>query len=141
MIVQVLMLAYGDPGQVREVEIADDTPDEAVLDEVFKWGQNDFQPQRCCSVSVGDVIVLKTPMLEIGKIVPTENETPYLILSSGFCKLSAVGLALYCQLPRRDRPMLCMKMGAGKPGSEYFNNSVELLKLTMEGKYTDDLAT
>jgi hypothetical protein len=27
------------------------------LERIFHWGQNDFQPQRCCSVSVGDVIV------------------------------------------------------------------------------------
>lgn len=59
------MLAFGD-GAIRKVTIPDaeiGTDDqfnlttEDVLDLVFKWGQNDFQPQHNLpSVSVGDVI-------------------------------------------------------------------------------------
>jgi hypothetical protein len=60
---EVEMLAFGD-GQIRKVTIPEDEPaydafnttTEDVLDLVFKWGQNDFQPQRMPSVSVGDVI-------------------------------------------------------------------------------------
>lgn len=55
------------PIQIRVVEIpmgaieqyrGDDNavPLGAVLDLAFQYGQNDLQPQRCPSVSVGDVI-------------------------------------------------------------------------------------
>jgi hypothetical protein len=50
---------YGAPAgfpDVRVVEIPNVTLAENLLDEVFKFGQNDFQPQPMPSVSVGDVI-------------------------------------------------------------------------------------
>jgi hypothetical protein len=48
-------------GAVRPVDIpAAELPDgaglDAVLELAFKYGQNDFQPKRFYSVSVGDVI-------------------------------------------------------------------------------------
>ncbi len=58
MTIQVEMLAFGD-GQLRTVEIPDaeaagcDT--EGLLELVFYYGQNDFQPRPMPSVSVGDV--------------------------------------------------------------------------------------
>jgi hypothetical protein len=55
MIVKVRMLAFGN-GEIREVEIPDDTTPENILNQVFHFGQNDFQPKNCPSVSVGDVI-------------------------------------------------------------------------------------
>ncbi len=64
MIVKVHLLAFTD-GEIREVEVPElDTllpptnDDELghVLELVFHWGQNDFQPQQKPSVSVGDVI-------------------------------------------------------------------------------------
>lgn len=60
MIVEVEMRAFGG-GKIRPVEIPDeykDIPDEEVLDIVFYWGQNDFQPLPYPSVSVGDVVRL-----------------------------------------------------------------------------------
>ena len=62
MIVKVHMLAFGSC-QIREVDIPDNewqecTTTEHKLDAVFHWGQNDFQPKPCPSVSVGDVIEL-----------------------------------------------------------------------------------
>jgi len=53
------MLAFQDKGMIREVDIPDDEYDESghmeILELVFKYGQNDFQPRQCPSVSVGDV--------------------------------------------------------------------------------------
>lgn len=59
MIVKVRMLAFGTQGEVREVELPDTVPTDdltTVLGQVFYYGQNDFQPKRHPSVSVGDVI-------------------------------------------------------------------------------------
>jgi len=57
MIVKVKMLAFMD-GEIRNVEIPDDTPDGEFLGAVFKLGQNMFQPvPNRCSVSVNDVIL------------------------------------------------------------------------------------
>lgn len=60
--VQVEMLAFFE-GRIRTVEIpaaerfAEKVP-MAQLDLVYRYGQNDFQPQRMPSVSMGDVIRL-----------------------------------------------------------------------------------
>ena len=59
--VEVTMNAFGE-GEIRPVDIPADefvpaTPD-AQLDLVFRYGQNDFQPKKFPSVSVGDVITL-----------------------------------------------------------------------------------
>ena len=86
MKVKVLMLAFGDPGQVREVEVPVES--ESVLDEVFRYGQNDFQPQRCPSVSKGDVI---------------EYNGHHLVASFGFKELSEEQLQEYTAMDRRDR--------------------------------------
>ena len=61
MRIKVHMLAFNDNGTVRYVDIPE-APDMAdkgdMLDLVFKYGQNDFQPQQMTSVSMGDVIEL-----------------------------------------------------------------------------------
>ena len=61
MKIEVEMLAFED-GKIRVVEIPADEAKgasrEDLLDLAFKYGQNDFQPQPICSVSVGDVIHL-----------------------------------------------------------------------------------
>jgi len=61
MIIPVHMFAFSDTrDQVRPVEIDDKWQSSSstteVLDEIFKKGQNDFQPRPFPSVSVGDVI-------------------------------------------------------------------------------------
>jgi hypothetical protein len=64
---KVQMLAFGNPGEIRIVDvpenrfIMEDYHDKRVsLDEclqiIFYYGQNDFQPRKHPSVSVGDVI-------------------------------------------------------------------------------------
>jgi len=62
MLFTVHMLSFSDrKGIVREVNIPHNEyvmtngDIHAVLELIFKYGQNDFQPQPCYSVSVGDV--------------------------------------------------------------------------------------
>jgi hypothetical protein len=68
MKIKVHLFAFGN-GVIREVEIPDrefaaplavflgkKTLPEYILERVFYWGQNDFQPQQFPSVSAGDVI-------------------------------------------------------------------------------------
>jgi hypothetical protein len=89
MKVKVLMLAFGDPGQVREVEVPAVTVEsESVLDDVFRYGQNENQPQRCPSVSKGDVI---------------EYNGHHLVASFGFQELTEEQLQEYTAMDRRDR--------------------------------------
>lgn len=65
---EVEMLAF-ENGKIREVEIPQDEiktlklsdfdgTTSGLLDAVFLYGQNDFQPLPTCSVSVGDVVRL-----------------------------------------------------------------------------------
>ena len=69
MKIKVHMLAFNDKGTVRYVDIPNeeltllDDPTSVtyiptLLELVFRYGQNDFQPQQITSVSVGDVIEL-----------------------------------------------------------------------------------
>lgn len=90
MIFKVEMLAFGD-GQIREVGVLHPTLDdrENLLDQIYYFGQNDFQPKRCPSVSVGDIIHL-------------DNEK-HIVASLGFRKLSDEEYAEYKASPRRDR--------------------------------------
>lgn len=93
---RVQMLAFGEPGEVREVdvpvtqlEVCTDQP-WGTLGCVFHYGQNDFQPKDHCSVSVGDVIEL--------------NDDKYAVLPVGFRKLTECEYDDLCctdQLERR----------------------------------------
>lgn len=103
-IVKVLMLAFGDPGQIREVTIPQRGPfmiGQAldVLETVFELGQNDFVPQRCPSVSVGDVAMLPIMDPDTGRF----EDRPFIVQAVGWQPITTLALALYCQLPRRDR--------------------------------------
>jgi hypothetical protein len=87
------MLAFCDPGEVREVDVPNEELANASLDEhlerIFYWGQNDFQPKQCPSVSCGDVIEL--------------NDEHWLVRPVGFHRLSNAEYQLYLSLERRDR--------------------------------------
>ena len=81
MIIPVHMFAFanvGDRSKVRMVEIPDDEARFAkmntLLELVFKYGQNDFQPKSFPSVSVGDVAEI-------------ENEY-YMVMVTGWKQLS-----------------------------------------------------
>ncbi len=106
MIVPVLMLGNQPEPVVRNVVIRSDyyaSPErnlEDNLEEVFRMGQNENQPiPGICSVSIGDVIVLK----ETIESADCGFEIPYLILSDGFEQLSLIDLFKYITTPRRDR--------------------------------------
>ena len=69
MIFEVEMLAFGKPGEIRMVEVPANRfceedilenriSKQACLEIIFHYGQNEFQPQKHPSVSVGDVIHL-----------------------------------------------------------------------------------
>ena len=51
---QVQMLAFGKPGEIRQVEVSDDELQglsvEQQLDIIFREGQNDFQPKEHPSI-------------------------------------------------------------------------------------------
>lgn len=57
----VHMMSFYDPPAKREVTVPDNElvqDTDHILERIFYYGQNDFQPQKVCSVSVGDVIEL-----------------------------------------------------------------------------------
>jgi hypothetical protein len=65
-IYKVFMLALkGSINNIREVEVpiqeVAHKDVDSVLEAIFRYGQNDFQPKNVRSVSVGDVIELVTP--------------------------------------------------------------------------------
>jgi hypothetical protein len=82
--------------EVRKVDVPLDVYGKAyredrdnVLDLIFRYGQNDFQPRPFCSVSMGDVIDL------FGIL--------YLVEFVGFRKMSREEFAAYKAMDRRDR--------------------------------------
>ena len=92
---KVRMLAFGKPGEVREVDLPVEPSDkvEVLLDQIFMYGQNDFQPQQHPSVSVGDVIELE---------IKGQREF-YRVDVFGFQKMTNAQLIEYIKLDRRDR--------------------------------------
>lgn len=78
--VRVHMFAFSDDrSKIREVEIPQEEYEsthsvQEVLELVFRYGQNDFQPQSIYSVSVGDVAEL--------------NGHYYMVMSYGFQEIS-----------------------------------------------------
>ena len=81
MEILVHMFAFAEPNdrsQIRKVFIDDNKAEyasqEELLEAVFHYGQNDFQPQQLPSVSVGDVIQL--------------NNKYFMVKSLGFEELS-----------------------------------------------------
>lgn len=92
MIFQVEMLAFGNWGEIREVEVPDnlvtDNTDE-MLENVFHYGQNDFQPQQHPSVSMGDVIRL--------------DGQKFLVCDFGFRPLTQTEYSEYTRMGQRDR--------------------------------------
>ncbi len=89
MTVYVHMLAFLD-GSLRDVDIPDGLAGEALLDQVFHYGQNEVQPKKFPSVSAGDVIEVN-------------SHEYYLVCVVGFRKMMKGELAEYKELPRVDR--------------------------------------
>lgn len=105
MIIEVEMLAFGQPGEVRKVNVPDDkclnTDPENILEAVFYYGQNDFQPQNHPSVSAGDVI--------------RWNNENHLVAGMGFKKLTDEQLNEYRSLDQNDRFIGRCQIEIGKP--------------------------
>jgi len=94
MIVNVHMLAFvnrksdGTP-QIREVTIpTNDSDIHHTLEQVWLYGQNDFQPRNLPSVSMGDVVELR------GKL--------YLISAIGFKKITEQQYNELLKVPQRE---------------------------------------
>ena len=96
MLIKTHLLAF-EEDRIRMVEIDDGFKASIsvtdVLEEVFKMGQNDFQPQEMPSLSVGDVVEL--------------DETCYkkywLIMSAGWKNLTEEEYEAYKQIPIPER--------------------------------------
>ena len=79
---KVYMLAF-ENGKIRKVDVPDNELTgvaEHDLERIFYWGQNDFQPQKICSVSCGDVVeynskLYLTLMAGFKEITPEEMES------------------------------------------------------------------
>ena len=95
----VHMIAFHEPPVDREVTVPDAelTPDtEHILERIFYYGQNDFQPQaNRCSVSVGDVANL--------------NGELYMVAPMGFEKITQEQLEEVKNLPQEKRAFYAYK--------------------------------
>jgi hypothetical protein len=76
---KVHMKAFGDPGEIRIVDVPENRfviedyhnkiiSLEECLQIIFRYGQNDFQPKKHPSVSVGDVIEFDNKMYRVENI-------------------------------------------------------------------------
>lgn len=91
MNITVLLLAFGKPDETRTVENVPQIDNQIEqLEEIFRLGQNDFQPQPHPSVSVGDVISLP-------------DGTLHLVAQLGFRQISQSELEQYKQLDQVSR--------------------------------------
>lgn len=100
--IQVEMLGFGEKGVFRPVNIPEEQPNqdttEGLLEAVFYWGQNDFQPSgEHYSVSVGDVIWL--------------DGEKWLVKGAGFKKLDEAEYIGYSNLDQKDRNFVAMGFG------------------------------
>jgi hypothetical protein len=111
MKIKVHMVAFEDPIRIRMVDVPKehfllcDTTSE-VLELVFKFGQNDFQPQQCCSVSVGDVVELPHEEECEEDTFPADWEPGYWMVSGvGFTKITPEQFLQHKSLPQSKRSM------------------------------------
>lgn len=90
----VHLLAFDSEENLREVTVPAErmekcTSVDSILDAVFYYGQNDFQPQQMPSVSCGDVIFI-------------EDEI-WMVKAFGFQKITPLAYAKYVKTPKADR--------------------------------------
>ena len=93
----VHMLAFEETYRIRRVEVPKEKMIELsingtiddLLGLIFYYGQNDFQPQKCCSVSAGDVIEVSNKL--------------YMILRMGFLPITTEQMSTYKACDRRKR--------------------------------------
>ena len=95
----VHMIAFYEQPVDRTVTVPDEeiTPDtDHLLERIFYYGQNDFQPQNCYSVSVGDVVAL--------------NDDLHMVAPCGFTKITSEQLDEIKALPQQDRTLFAYKI-------------------------------
>ena len=96
----VHMLAFHEPPVERTVDVPDNEivqDTDHILERIFYYGQNDFQPVAdTCSVSVGDVVVL--------------DDTLQMVAPCGFKEITEEQMEKIKQLPRQDRTMHAYKL-------------------------------
>jgi hypothetical protein len=97
---KVRMLAFAEANDVpiRVVKVPDAELNGVVehdLERIFYWGQNDFQPQNMCSVSVGDVVEF--------------NNELWMVVTVGFRKLTAEEYVDYFNTEHRTLHALTLK--------------------------------
>jgi len=100
MDVQVKMLAFEEPDTIRTVHLEGITSesfqtDDDFLEAVFQFGQNIFQSQPCCSVSVGDVVIDQR----------TDTTRYWMVMGMGHKEITEEQLAEYEAIPREKRSM------------------------------------
>lgn len=89
MKVNAYMLAFGE-GKIREIDIPDAEVQEVkgdqhtILELAFRYGQNDFQPRRHPSVSVGDIIQL--------------GEKYFMVMGAGWSEMSKEQLDTFIKM-------------------------------------------
>ncbi len=97
---KVHMLAFHEPTVERTVEVPDDElvqDTDHILERIFYYGQNDFQPQAgICSVSVGDVAEL--------------NGTLHMVAPMGFKEITEAQMEEIKNLPREQRTLHAYKL-------------------------------
>lgn len=109
MIINVMCLGFGEDWEIRPVTIPDlydAETDTVILEQVFYYGQNDFQPQQHPSVSVGDVA-----------IIPRIGNKPKLYRCDivGWDELTPAQMVAYLTMPHQERAFNAMaKIKASK---------------------------
>jgi hypothetical protein len=82
----VHLLAFSN-GKLREVELPHEV--EPSLEQIYKYGQNDFQPQQLPSVSVGDVVQFENKL--------------FVALPVGFKEVTIEEFNECVEVPQRER--------------------------------------
>jgi len=100
MKINVFLTAFKRYGhQIRQVEVPKEEcvgNTDFVLNNIFRYGQNEIQPQQIRSVSAGDAIEYKKKL--------------YLILMAGFCKISKIQLEEFKGLDHSEKMKYLIKM-------------------------------
>lgn len=105
--VKVLMLAFADPETERLVTIPDGEYDSdiSLLETVFQFGQNEFAfgPEKNTS-----------PSVSMGDVAELDDGRLFVCAAAGWDEITQEQLAIYRQVPRRDRSFCSLVLGKGR---------------------------
>jgi hypothetical protein len=110
---RVIMTAFMEDSPVRIVNVPDyENSSElgGLLDEIFHWGQNDFQSRPLPSVSVGDVICLGNTPCQL----PRPNKY-FMVASVGFIELTEEEVNTLVETPLNRRRNIVWSIEKYKP--------------------------